>query len=197
MLPFMAVELLLSTTDDETTPHSEKHDLESFFYVLLYICTLYEGPGKLRSDINRSDSNHPFGDWINEAPSWHAIAAYRIAAFDSDAMKTRVLIHVHPYFNPLIPMLINFCNAVFTTYTLPGSSARMRDLCQPYSTHQGILDVLRSAYDTLPDDDLPGGPPTQDPPTYTIHTVLGSACSKTSPVTSGNQCGAGRASWSL
>jgi len=39
--PFMAVELLIN----DEVEHSEKHDLESFFYVLLYICMMCEGPG--------------------------------------------------------------------------------------------------------------------------------------------------------
>ncbi|KAI9777079.1 MAG: hypothetical protein M1816_004917 [Peltula sp. TS41687] len=53
--PFMAIGALL----DE--PHSFMHDLESFFWVLFWICIHYAGPGKELQDIS------DFKDWNYES----------------------------------------------------------------------------------------------------------------------------------
>ena len=151
----MAVELLIN----DEVEHSEKHDLESFFYVLLYICMMCEGPGKLRNDENRDDANHPFGNWIHDAKTRHAIGMYRFGAFsDYDVMQRKVLTHVHPYFGPLIHMLTNFCDVIFGTYAEDGGSTRIRNPRKPCGTHKKVLDVLRSAFDILPDEDVSGIP---------------------------------------
>ena len=176
-LPFMAVELLINSNND-MVEHSAKHDLESFFYVLLYICMMCEGPGKLRSDIDLSDPHHPFGKWIWQAKTWHAIGVYRLAAFsDSDVMQKKVLTHVHPYFIPLLPTLTNFCDAIFGTYAQEGQSVQVRNPQKPCGTHKSVLDVLRSAFNTLGDIDedvsgIPEGVPQMDgAPTHATHAT--------------------------
>jgi hypothetical protein len=101
----MSVELLLN----EDTEHSEKHDLESFFYVLLYICTMYSRPGTW-NEGNIKDNSHPFGQWMDES-NWYQIGAARNLEF-SDTLRTQLLLqHVHSYFAPLIPMLEQLCDA--------------------------------------------------------------------------------------
>ena len=153
--------------------HSEKHDLESFFYVLLYICTMCEGPGQPRNDENRDDANHPFGNWIHDVKTWHAIGAYRSAAFsDSDVMQRKVLTHIHPYFNPLIPMLTNFCDVIFGTYALEGESVLIRNPQKARGTHEKVLGILKSAFDTLPDEDVSGIPRGPGDPQATPASTL-------------------------
>ena len=42
-MQFMAIEVLQSSAT-----HSWRHDLESFFYVLIWICVFYDGKGNVR-----------------------------------------------------------------------------------------------------------------------------------------------------
>jgi hypothetical protein len=128
--------------------HKVEHDLESFFYVLLYICTMYEGPDK-RNSGDRTDFEHPFGHWIDEATSWKIIATARIAAFLHPA-KTDDLVfkHVHVYFRPLLPLLRNLCDHIFTT------NHETRSADEPCGTHQEFLRILEVAFHELPDQDV-------------------------------------------
>lgn len=192
-LPFMAIELLMDNKN--LVEHTEKHDLESLFYVLLYICTMCTGPGKLSKGLNRDDNYHPFGNWIDDVADWHAIGAYKSQAFtDPDVTDKKVFKHVHPYFKPLIPLLRSFCDTIFPVYLLEspshadGISQRHRGTNMPCGTHQDVLKVLRNAFDELPDDDgdlglpegepevepevEPMGPPTHTPRMYTHSGVI-------------------------
>jgi hypothetical protein len=45
---------------NSSVEHSEKHDLESIFYNLLYICTMCQGPGKRWNSGDRRNVYHPF-----------------------------------------------------------------------------------------------------------------------------------------
>src|ERR1700720_911408 len=99
------------------------------------------GPGELRNDDNLSDSNHPFGNWIHDVKTWHVIGAYRLMALsDSEAMQKKVLTHIHPYFDPLIPMLTNFCDIIFGTYHAEDGSAPLRNPRKPCGTHKKVID---------------------------------------------------------
>lgn len=42
-MEFMAIEVL-----ERTAPHTYRHDLESFLYVLIWICIFYDGTGHIR-----------------------------------------------------------------------------------------------------------------------------------------------------
>jgi hypothetical protein len=148
----MSVELLLN----EDTEHSEKHDLESFFYVLLYICTMYSRPGTW-NEGNIKDNSHPFGQWMDES-NWYQIGAARNLEF-SDTLRTQLLLqHVHSYFAPLIPMLEQLCDAI---YLSPGQTHRTPLI--PCGTHTNVLRILAHFFDRLPDQD--DSPDTEHLPT--------------------------------
>jgi hypothetical protein len=138
--------------------HSARHDLESVFYVFLYICTMYGGPGRLRRNPGLDDNHHPFGDWLDKMDiNWHSIAALRIAAFTNpEHTRKAVFKHVHPYFSPLILMLNSLCNTVYKVFMQDGpDGARVggRGPTQPCGTHVAVLDVLKATFDKLPDHD--------------------------------------------
>jgi hypothetical protein len=153
-LPFISIELLQSHT--KPVEHLAKHDLESFFYVLLYVCTMYEGPGRWKhNNTDRENPNHPFGTWLDTTTDWHGIAAYRISQFiNPEATQNDVFQFVNAYFAPLIPLLEEFCNIIFGIY-LKGDE-RMRAPTLPCGTHTAVLTALRRAYNALPcQDDVP------------------------------------------
>ena len=151
----MSIELLMSGSNVE---HSAKHDLESVFHVLLYICTMYVGPGKLRINPGLDNATHLFGNWLDKTDiDWHAIAALKSTAFSDPAhTKNVVFKHVHPYFSPLVPMLNSLCDTVYTPFMLDGPNGPevvQRGTTRPCGTHVAILNVLKAAFDELPDHD--------------------------------------------
>ena len=88
---------------------------------------------RVQNDENHDDANHPFGNWIHDVKTWHAIGAYRLVAFsNSGVMQMKVLTHIHPYFNPFIPMLTNFCDIIFGTYALEGECADKKPTKSPW-----------------------------------------------------------------
>ena len=121
--------------------HSAKHDLESVFYVVLYICMMYAGPGKLWINPGLEDATHPFGNWLYKTDiNWHAISALKSTAFSDPAhMKNVVFKHVHPYLSLLVLMLNSLCNTVYTPFMLDGLNSPERhnmSLWHPHSRPQ-------------------------------------------------------------
>jgi hypothetical protein len=154
-LPFISIELLKTSLNP--IEHSEKHDLESFFYVLLYICTMYDGPGIWKLNGNRQDPNHPFGTWLDTEIHWHGIASYRLAQFaDPDTAHGMVFKHVSPYFKPLVPLLSDLCDAIFGAFKFENQT--MWGAGKARGSHTTVLMALRKAYDELPlQDDVAAG----------------------------------------
>jgi hypothetical protein len=159
-LPFMSFELLLGNAGVE---HTEKHDLESFFYLLLYICTMYDGHKHVGYSVDW-DSRHPFGNWIKTA-TMRDIAASKtliLGGFDKD------FYHVCPYFTPLIPLLRKFRDAVF-----PPEAQNQRILKSPSATHAKILHILRECFNELPNEDTHGVHPVSPSQPRTRRTDTG------------------------
>ena len=71
-MPFMAIKMLMkasvktSVNPSDTFFHSAKHDLESLFYVLLYISTLYSGPQQKMgaAELQQAHSSLPILEWV-------------------------------------------------------------------------------------------------------------------------------------
>jgi Fungal protein kinase len=55
--PFLAIGVLLKES------HTYRHDLESFFYVFLWICIIYRGPNKERRKIPKEIKEWILGDF--------------------------------------------------------------------------------------------------------------------------------------
>jgi hypothetical protein len=161
-LLFMSIELLMANTVE----HSAQHNLESLFYVLLYICTMCKGPGKKWSGGDRDKPSHPFAYRMRER---YDIGAFRIAAFSSSRdTRVEVFKHVYPYFDPLISLLEKFCDTNFLVYENTGQMYRYTS--RPFGTHTNVLRILREAFDALPDKDSISGrleerPAAMGPPT--------------------------------
>ena len=60
--PFMSVEVM---RDEELVSHRLKHNLKSFFYILLYICMKYKAPStkRVQEDLKHFRS-FPIDDWF-------------------------------------------------------------------------------------------------------------------------------------
>jgi hypothetical protein len=79
--------------------HSELHDLESLFYVLVGMCVMFEGPMKVKPEVELAKCYDQFFNTFK--PS-----ILKTIAIQSDLTWTPSIIHhIHPYFNSLIPLL--------------------------------------------------------------------------------------------
>jgi hypothetical protein len=117
----MSIQLLTAGTGK--IEHTEKHDLESFFWVLLYICTMFKGPSQRRVNAPWADPKHPFGHWLGKMDNLEEVgknvSAYGIGSFLNVALghpsgpKDLLERFMDPHFKPLIPMLEALCNKVF------------------------------------------------------------------------------------
>lgn len=99
---FMAIGVLL---DEET--HSFMHDLESFFWVLFWICIHYDGPAK---DVGAT-----------EFEKWNYVNTEELAELKSGLVNrerhflNRITKAFTPYYQPLIPCVNRLRRAVFPT----------------------------------------------------------------------------------
>ncbi|KAI9777078.1 MAG: hypothetical protein M1816_004916, partial [Peltula sp. TS41687] len=97
--PFMAIGALL----DE--PHSFMHDLESFFWVLFWICLYYEGPNKERKPIEM------FEEWNYNSPG--IVADLKWALVQPKNFKARLSHYTTDYCRPMIPLVTKLWEEVF------------------------------------------------------------------------------------
>ena len=79
--------------------HNALHDLESFFYVLVGICILYDKPFKQKSEDKLAECYDKFFNTFK--PS-----ILKTITIQSDlTWNPFVVKYIHPYFKPLIPLL--------------------------------------------------------------------------------------------
>lgn len=101
--------------------HRAHHDLESFFYILLAICLLFDDPGKLKSPKVLSDCFDPYFS-VSEPSN------FKFTTIQSDFGWTTLIVpYISSYFGPLIPLLENI----------------RRKLILPIKTHAGVLQANR------------------------------------------------------
>ena len=125
----MALELLKCNPSSQFK-HLPKHDLKSFFYVLLTICIYVDSPGYLRSPIPEiHELSVCLNDWWATYDR-HAIARQKgIQLFSFDKY---VLQRLLPYWNDFHPVLKELHAAFWDSDTA---------IMQP-NTHQKFLNVL-------------------------------------------------------
>ncbi|KAI5989133.1 hypothetical protein EDD15DRAFT_2370985 [Pisolithus albus] len=149
---WMSVEFLMAKPTWSVV-HEPRHDLESFFYILVGICVLLDEPFKLKSEDELSSCFDEYFD--TPEPS-----VYKAAITQSDIGWTGViLLHISQYFEPLIPLL----NHLRKEIMLPlhgnkgGSLYRTRPLVQ-----KSLIEAIIMALHDLPND---AWEPYQDPNT--------------------------------
>ncbi|KAL6173862.1 hypothetical protein ACJQWK_00023 [Exserohilum turcicum] len=124
--PFMAIGLLL----DEQ--HSFMHDLESFFWVLFWVCVHYDGPGK---DIGPTE----FECWNYESSKKLAELKKGLISDESDFLKT-VEASFTTYYKPLAFHVNELRKKVF-----PGGERWRVANCNLYSEMKTTLRAARDA----------------------------------------------------
>ncbi|KAK7013916.1 hypothetical protein R3P38DRAFT_2545724 [Favolaschia claudopus] len=130
-LPFMATQVLKQ--GPSLAQHQPHHDLESLFYVLIWICVHYVGPDNAeRQNFDVRDTDLRL--WVS-GESYEAIGATKQATIQDEAWwPQKVLFWFAPYFEPLKPCINEWRQLVLDSTKL---------------THKNVLAVLDKAVVSL------------------------------------------------
>ncbi|KAL1728940.1 hypothetical protein EV714DRAFT_214004 [Schizophyllum commune] len=139
--------------------HDATHDMESFFWTLLYFCITRSGPGgdrreELSGDIPVDSPNAEdvaelrrivfcfFGD------ETETIAMNKAQLFGEPELFERgVLRHVHPYFEPLKPLLRQWWDLLLLAHEFEGY--------EYHGIHKFVIGLLEKALRELPSSESP------------------------------------------
>ncbi|TCD63615.1 hypothetical protein EIP91_005166 [Steccherinum ochraceum] len=116
--------------------HSAIHDMEAFFWVLLYLCLTYEGPGK-RVQEPDPDTKNLLRDTF-ETRDTARLAQEKAAFFtkpNGAAKMDDCLRHIQGHFKPLTGLLKEWWAALFDSYYV-------YDSIEDAGIHRKILDVI-------------------------------------------------------
>jgi hypothetical protein len=137
-LPFIAIELLITGV-----PHRVVHDLESLFFVLLFICTHLDGPRKIHNPPlygGKKESTHS-----SPMKAWLTMKDIRSLGFlKNGAMigfEENVLPHISTYFSPLKPHLIKLWRALHPIVSGPSERGTAHSSANPID----IINVFKEA----------------------------------------------------
>jgi hypothetical protein len=140
----MSIEVLYSAENGDIR-QKPCHDLESIFYVILYICTFFDGPGVKGY---REVESIPMKFWFEGDMTFHAMGDMKFGQISH--FEERFVSNIQPYFKDLISCLRAIFNGLF-----PPSSDGHRNLGKCVGTHDDMIAALRTAYDSLPGSDPP------------------------------------------
>ncbi|KAL1762392.1 hypothetical protein FB107DRAFT_198936 [Schizophyllum commune] len=137
--------------------HDAIHDMESFFWTLLYLCITRSGPGG-----NRREELE--GDILDDAPDVEEVAELRRIVFcffgdetetiamnkaqlfgEPELFEEGILRHVHPYFEPLKPLLRQWWDLLLLAYEFEGYEYQ--------GIHKFVIALLEKALRDLPPDE--------------------------------------------
>lgn len=132
-----------------TVVHCAIHDLESFFWVLLYLCLTQKGPGgRLRDELRPNASDKNDTDLVGklngvlwcyfDSDDARFLAEHKLTLFHQPSLlETDITPCFHPYFETLKPLVVELWKTIrlgFKTYDLVG----------PSIIHRLVLDVIKT-----------------------------------------------------
>ena len=135
----MAVELLM---EEKAVTHRPAHDLESLFYVLIYICTNLGGPNTPRSlDELLKFRSIPIATWFAPEASFDSLATSKLGV--AHAFERRVVDRFSPYFTDIKPCVMELFHAMYPT----------GPQIQSALTHDRMIDIFTATLNKLPSID--------------------------------------------
>jgi serine/threonine protein kinase len=138
--PFMAIELLMRKSKIR---HAIHHDLESLFFVLIYICTNLSGPGAIRTrEELKVHSSIPLSAWFKASSSLHEVGISKAGAFCQ--FDENILKPFAPYFEDLKPCILKLFNAMYIEK--PGTPAPI--------SHEKMIEIFNETLDELPHETI-------------------------------------------
>lgn len=155
----MAIKMLMKTPrkisgdPDDMFCHSSKHDLESLFYVLLYVCTFYSAPGeKLQpAELLKERSSVPILEWVDpeaHSKSFRSMGHLKMGHLMN--FERSIIAKISPFFRPIQSGLIALKNAIF-----PPTSSHANVYFDNQITHSAMAEI----FDAMLNDIDNGTPP--------------------------------------
>jgi len=124
----------------QTKDHKAEHDLESLFYALVWICSLYTNPGEKRELDELSHGALPILDWADPQRTFQQIADLKKGHLQlRQDFQDRILEYYSEYFHPLKQCCETLRQLFF-------QDCQQRDPV----THEQFISVLQEAVKTLP-----------------------------------------------
>ena len=123
-------------------PHHAIHDIESFYYVLLFVTMMFAGPRKEISYKDRHTSGI-FGkanDYLDHRPS----TLEKSAMLNDFETLDKTLDAMTPYFSGIKQLMVDLCSVVFST------SGDNILVFKPKGTHDAFKKLLKEYYEQLP-----------------------------------------------
>ncbi|KLO04913.1 hypothetical protein SCHPADRAFT_1003147 [Schizopora paradoxa] len=116
-IPFMAIDLLQHYYD-EPPANNYWHDLESLFYVVCWICTLYRGPnGKRRNEkavkYSHADTWEELGTSGDVSGVWQSASVKVGFTINKVTFRRAIERDFHQYFDPMIDCLCEMRDCLF------------------------------------------------------------------------------------
>lgn len=151
----MSMVLSLQSTDaKQPLFHGVRHDLESFFHVIIYFITLYEGPRQKRLP---GTTTVPEQYKPNERPvSLDAMTGLKSLIFRDLPYFRAKIAQSSEYFLPIRQLIEELCALIFET-----SDDGNIHCFRPIGTHETALDRLLRSFKELQDvkqEDIPADP---------------------------------------
>ncbi|KAF7975929.1 hypothetical protein HWV62_8203 [Athelia sp. TMB] len=168
--PFMSAEMLLKrpifwNVPDQTggnepiprPPHGPQHDIEAFFWVLVHVCIVYDGPAKYRQDLLNNDI-HPSHD-RNRGVNREAIFAIPLR-YDMEVQCS-----ISKWARPLLPLIRQFYDLLRTAFEVNKYDDLYTDVIAAFDAAEGRMDAenpdaveadegLRAVYQDLRDKEI-------------------------------------------
>lgn len=110
---------VLTGLEEKEDVHNYYHDLESLFYILVWICITYKGPnGAVRPSSDFKYDGSSVDLWCNilvtNEASLNSVGLQKYGMMgNQDAFRKQVYKVVHPYFSPLESLLFGLRRIIF------------------------------------------------------------------------------------
>ena len=121
------------------SPHCSIHDAESLIYVLLFLCSHLDGPGKIRDPLYGS-SKHPSGmkQRLSSSHTFNTLGHLKFSHMGAH-LDVEILPHLSPYFAMLHPHISNLWMALYPGQLLE----RGREASHCCTTLHDIIKVFK------------------------------------------------------
>lgn len=141
---FMASGILLQYSEyGVPREQTVAHDLESFIYVFIYICVMYDGPGdKLRNDKLFNDTI--IGRWIYGP--WDVIGLIKQRHLERPDL---IIADITQYFQPFSTLVTKLCSLLSeqVNYVKMFDDRGVKPTIKPPLTHSKIINIIQPAID--------------------------------------------------
>jgi hypothetical protein len=123
--------------------HEPRFDLESLFYVLIYLCINLKGPeNRVRPNGDMTGfSSFPVAEWFRPDGSFRRLGRAKLSQLQT--FNESIVPYISPYFKNLIPCIEKFQKAL-----CPTGDSRKSPI-----THDQVINIFEEALVSLPDSE--------------------------------------------